>query len=187
MTILVSYASRSGSTVEIAEAIGENLTKRGLAVDVRPMVEVTAVAPYQAVVAGSAVRQERWLPEAIHFLEMHQRDLSQKPVATFLVCMALATKNPTRYQNGLRAASAWMAPVRQLVNPVSEGYFAGVLDLKKIEELRFRIALGAMVRLGLFSEGDHRDWDAIGKWANALPPRLITETMTTLSGAVPFA
>jgi len=101
--------------------------------------------------------------------------------------MALATKNPTRYQSGLRAASSWMAPARQIVNPISEGYFAGVLELKKIKELRFRIALSLMVRIGLFPEGDHRDWDAIHNWAETLPTLLIAETATTLPDAVPFA
>jgi len=187
MTLLVTYASRSGSTAEIAEAIGETLTKRGLSVDVQPMTQVTDVAPYQAVVAGSAVRQQEWLPEAMQFLEAHQHELAHKPVAIFEVCMALATKNPTRYQSGLRAASSWMAPARQIVNPISEGYFAGVLELKKIKELRFRIALSLMVRIGLFPEGDHRDWDAIHNWAETLPTLLITETATTLPDAVSFA
>ena len=97
MTILVTYASRSGSTAEIAEAIGGTFTEHGILVDVRPMTEVTGVAQYQAVVAGSAVRQQQWLPEAMQFLETHQPELVRKPVATFLVCMALATKNPTRW------------------------------------------------------------------------------------------
>lgn len=187
MTILITYASRSGSTAEIAEAIGETLTQQGLSVDVRPMTEVMEVAPYQAIIAGSAVRQQKWLPEALQFLTAHQKELVQKPVATFEVCMALATKNPTRYQQGVQAASAWMAPARNLVNPVSEGYFAGVLDLKKIKELHFRIALGLMVRLGLFPEGDHRDWEAIRIWARALPTQFATETATVLSGAIPIS
>ena len=55
-----------------------------------------------------------------------------------------------------------------------------LLELKKIKELRFRIALGAMVRLGLFPEGDHRDWDAIDNWANTLPAKLLTQTAKTL-------
>jgi menaquinone-dependent protoporphyrinogen oxidase len=180
MTVLVTYASRSGSTAEIAQAIGETLTQQGLSVDVRPMTQVTSVAQYQAVIAGSAVRQQQWLPEAMQFLEAHQGELAQKPVATFEVCMALATKNPARYTRALQTASAWMEPARQLVTPVSEGYFAGVLELKNIKELRFRIALGAMVRFGLFPEGDHRDWNAIRNWANTLPAKLLTQTARTL-------
>lgn len=184
MTTLITYASRSGSTAEIAEAIGKTLTQQGLSVDVRSTTDVTDVAYYQSVIVGSAVRQQKWLPEAMQFLNVYQKELAQKPVATFEVCMALATKNPARYRRALQTASAWMAPARNLVNPVSEGYFAGVLDLKKIKELRFRIALGAMVRLGLFPEGDHRDWDSIHNWAKVLPAQLAAETAVTLSGAV---
>lgn len=187
MTILVTYASRSGSTAEIAEAIGETLSQQGIPVDVRPMTAVTDVTPYQAIIAGSAVRQEKWLPEAIQFLEAHQQVLAQKPIATFLVGMAMATRNPARYQKALQSASGWMAPARQLVHPVSEGYFAGVLDLKKIKELHFRIVLGSMVRLGLFPEGDHRDWEAIREWASALPTQFTSETATEFSGSAPLA
>ena len=156
MTILVTYASRSGSTAEIAEAIGETLAQQAISVDVRPMTAVNDLSTYQAIVAGSAVRQQKWLPEATQFLEAYQQVLAQKPVATFLVGMAMATRNPARYQQALQSASGWMAPARQLIHPVSEGYFAGVLDLKKVKELHFRIVLGSMIRLGLFPEGDHR-------------------------------
>ena len=172
MTILVTFASRSGSTVGIAEAIGETLRKQGIAVDVRTMSEVEEVSTYQAVVLGSAIRQEKWLPEAMQFIQKHQVDLKQKPVATFLVCMALATKDTTRYESGLQSAKSWMRPVREIVNPVNEGYFAGALNLSKIKELHFRIVLSALVMLGLFPQGDHRDWDAINQWADGLPAQL---------------
>jgi len=45
--ILITYASRSGSTAEIAEAIGKTLTQNGAQVDVLPMQEVTDLTPYQ--------------------------------------------------------------------------------------------------------------------------------------------
>lgn len=175
MTILVTYASRSGSTVGIAEAVGKTLRQQGITVDVRPMSEVEDVAAYQAIVLGSAVRQEKWLPEAMQFIQRHQVELEQKPVATFLVCMALATKNSKRYENGLQQAKEWMRPVRELVHPLSEGYFAGALNLGKIKEPHFRIALSLLVMLGLFQKGDHRDWDAIEQWANSLVPHIKEE------------
>lgn len=174
MAILVTYASRSGSTVGIAEAVGETLRKQGLAVDVRPMSDVEDVRPYQAIVLGSAIRQEKWLPEAMQFIHNHQVELEQKPVATFLVCMALATQNASRYASGLQSARAWMRPVRELVQPVSEGYFAGALNLGKIKELHFRIVLSVLVMIRLFPTGDHRDWDAIKQWAEGLPAQLLT-------------
>lgn len=173
MTILVTFASRSGSTAGIAEAIGKTLRNKGLTVDVLPMSEVDNIPTYQAIVIGSAIRQEKWLPEAMEFIRNHQVDLTQMPVATFLVCMALATKNPTRYASGLQSAKSWMHPTRELIQPVSEGYFAGALNLGKIKELRFRIVLSALVMAGLFPKGDHRDWNAIEKWAEGLPTQLL--------------
>ena len=85
--ILVTYASRSGTTAEIAEAIGQTLTKGGAQVDVMPMQEVKDLAPYQAVVAGSAIRGARWLPEAVQFIRAHQSTLRHKPFAMFTVCI----------------------------------------------------------------------------------------------------
>jgi menaquinone-dependent protoporphyrinogen oxidase len=57
--MLVTYATRIGSTAGVAEAIGRELTARGALVDVLPMEAVEEIAPYQAVVAGSAIRDRQ--------------------------------------------------------------------------------------------------------------------------------
>lgn len=171
--ILVAHASRSGSTAGVAEAIGRSLAERGLEVAVLPMAEVGDLAGYRAVIAGSAIRRERWLPEGLDFLRRHQAELAGKPFAAFLVCLALAVKNPRRQARAQRAAAAWMEPVRSLVTPRSEGLFAGVLDVAAIPEPGFRL-LGHMVAgLGILPKGDHRDWAAIRGWADGLPARLL--------------
>lgn len=166
--ILVTYASRAGSTVGVAEAIGQTLAENDFQVDVRPMSDVTDLAPYRAVVAGSAIRDGQWLPEAMQFMRTHQAALSQRPVATFMVCMTMAAKNET-YRAG---AAEWMGPVRALIRPVSEGYFAGALNLSKVPSLRKRLMFRVSIALGVWAEGDHRNWDAIRAWAEALAPRL---------------
>lgn len=159
--ILVTYASRTGSTAGVAEAIGRALAEGGAPVDVLPMQDVTDLSPYRAVVAGSAIQGGQWLPEAVQFVRTHQAALKQKPFAAFLVCMTLAMKNPQYRQT----VATWLQPVRGLVSPVSEGCFAGALDISKVpsfvERLKFRLSVAA----GVWSEGDHRDWDAIRAWA----------------------
>ncbi len=166
--ILVTYASMTGSTAGVAEAIGRTLSENGARVDVRPMTEVRDLSPYQAVVAGSAIHGRAWLPEAMQFMQTHQAALAQKPFAAFLVCITMTMKNE-QYRAGV---ADWMQPVRALVKPVSEGYFAGILDISKVPSLADRIKFRLSVLMGVWKEGDHRDWDAIRAWANSLSAQL---------------
>jgi menaquinone-dependent protoporphyrinogen oxidase len=168
--ILVTYASRAGSTAGVAEAIGKTLSDKGLHVDVLPMQVVKDLAPYRAVVAGSAIQNKQWLPEAMQFLQKHQVELAQKPMASFLVCMTLAMRSGESYRPFV---ADFMKPARLLAKPVSEGLFAGVLDIHKVPSASARLKFRLSVLFGVWSEGDHRDWNAIRVWAENLAPLLI--------------
>jgi menaquinone-dependent protoporphyrinogen oxidase len=177
--VLVTYASRAGSTAEIADAIHQVLVDNGLTVHLRPMHAVDDITPYQAVVAGSAIRMDKWLPEAMQFVERHQSELQQKPFAAFVVCLALATRDERRRERRERAlatASGYLKPVRALVSPVSEGLFAGVLDLSRLP-LVYRVPFSMLTLTGIFKEGDYRDWEAIRHWADGLPVQLVKPSL----------
>lgn len=168
--ILVTYASRFGATAGVAEEIGKTLVEGGAEVDVIPMRAVKDLSPYSAVVAGSAINAAAWLPEAMQFVQAHRSELARKPFAAFLVCMTLAMKNGEQYRSHV---TGWLAPVRALVRPVSEGAFAGVLDIGKIPSFSDRLKFRLSVLFGVWQEGDHRDWNAIRAWAAGLPPLLV--------------
>lgn len=168
--ILVTYASRTGSTAEVAEAIGRTLSDGGAQVDVIPMQDVKDLSLYQAVVAGSAIRGSKWLPEAMQFVQTHRSVLAQKRTAMFTVCIAMAMKNAANYRSGLMN---WMVPARTLVKPLREGLFAGRLDFSKIPWNKDGILLRLSVVLGIFPRGDHRDWNAIRAWAETVVPVLL--------------
>jgi menaquinone-dependent protoporphyrinogen oxidase len=167
--VLVTYASRSGSTAGVAEAIGESLRQNNIQVDICAMDDVTDMIPYQAVVVGSAIQAQHWLPEAIQFVENHQTELAQKKVAMFTLCITLAMKNGEKYRPQIMN---WIAPVRSRLQPVCEGLFAGILDISKIPSLSDRLKFRLSVLFGVWTEGDHRDWDKINKWAGDLPSQL---------------
>jgi menaquinone-dependent protoporphyrinogen oxidase len=170
--ILVTYASRTGSTVGVAEAIGKTLSETGAQVDVLPMQEVEDLSPYSAVVAGSAIQSKQWLPEAMQFVQTNRAKLTSKPFAAFLVCMTLAMRNGETYRPFV---SEFIAPVRALVRPVSEGLFAGALDIRKVPSFSDRLKFRLSVLFGVWKEGDHRDWNAIRAWANGLALQLHLE------------
>ena len=167
-TILVTYASKAGSTGGVAQAIGQSLADGSAQVVVRPMREVSDLSPYQAVVAGSAIRAGRWLPEARQFVQNHQAALAQKPFAAFLVCLTLAQPSA----DALQKAAAYLDPVRALVKPASEGLFAGVVDFGKLPVVPEGLIMRAILASSHMEAGDYRDWNAIRAWAVDLKPKL---------------
>lgn len=170
--ILVTCASRFGSTAGVAEAIAKTLAECGAQVEVLPMMAVKNLALYDAVVAGSAINGGQWLPEALQFVQAHRAELARKPFAAFLVCMTLALRGDYRSH-----VATWMEPVRVLVKPVSEGLFVGALNIAKIPSFSDRLKFRLSVILGVWKEGDHRDWNAIRTWAESLCPLLVQEIM----------
>jgi menaquinone-dependent protoporphyrinogen oxidase len=162
--LLVAYASKCGSTSEVAKAIGQTLANNGATVDVRQIQNVSDLNAYRAVVLGSAIRQGKWLPEAKKFVEANQQALSRVPTAYFTVCMTLSEDT----EENRRKAAAYLEPVRQILKPVEEGFFAGKMDygqLGFVERLMVE-------RVKYVPQGDFRNWTAIQSWAQALPTRL---------------
>ncbi|MBI5649115.1 MAG: flavodoxin domain-containing protein [Chloroflexi bacterium] len=168
--VLVCYASRAGSTAGVAESIGKTLAENGAQVDVLSMQDVKDLTPYQAVIAGSAIRKSKWLPEAMQFIQTHRADRARKPFATFTVCITLAMSNDAKYR---AVVAEWIAPVRALIQPVSEGLFAGKLDFSKLPVNLDTLLLRATVAAGIFPRGDRRDWNAIRAWADHTRPLLL--------------
>lgn len=161
--ILVAYATRAGSTIEVAAAIGEALSQRGFSVDVKPVKEKPSVDGYQAVVVGSAIRMGSWLPEAVNFIKDNQAQLSRIPTAIFTVHMLNRGEDETSRQ----ARQAYTAAVRQVLSPVDEAFFSGKMDYSRLSFLDRTIAK-AVEKQTDSRAGDFRDWEKIRSWAQEL-------------------
>jgi menaquinone-dependent protoporphyrinogen oxidase len=161
--ILVTYATRAGSTFEIAARVAEALRAAEATVDVKPVMAVHELQGYDAVVVGSAIRMGRWLPEAVEFVKTNRETLSHIPTAYFVVSGLL--RNDTVEMR--RQVLAFLDPVRALLEPVSIGLFAGKLDYRTIDGFDRSIAEAVSS-----AEGDWRNWEAIDKWAHDLLPVL---------------
>lgn len=172
--ILVTYATRTGSTQGVAEAIASTLQANGAVVDVLPVSEVGDISSYDGIVAGSAIQASEWLPEALDFLRQHKAELEQKPFAAFLVCMTMAMKNQTAREQ----VPTFMQPVHDIIQPDSEAYFAGILKIDDVPYWQARIGFRISTLFGIWQQGDHREWDKIRDWAQAITPLLTGEKST---------
>ncbi len=83
MKILVTVASKHGSTYEIGEAIGSELATRGLEVSVVPVQDVQTIDEYDAVVLGSAIHMDQWMKAAKEFVARETATLASIPVWLF--------------------------------------------------------------------------------------------------------
>jgi menaquinone-dependent protoporphyrinogen oxidase len=172
--MLVAYASRAGSTAEVARAVGEVLRAAGHEVDVRPVKEVHDLMGYDALVLGSAIWAGKPLPEAVRFAKDQRNAFVHVPVAYFILCDTLREDTPENRE----VARNYLAPLDTVQLPVSAGLFGGVRDFSKLNPL-LRWFLKNVVRL---VEGDGRNWDAINAWAASLPD-LLTPGKPSLTSA----
>jgi menaquinone-dependent protoporphyrinogen oxidase len=165
--VLVAYASKCGSTGEVARAIAEEIGKTGLAVDVQPVREVISLEGYGAVVLGSAVRMGNFLPEATSFLKRNAQSLPSGRVAYFSVGTSPLEKDPEkREQEVAHPFAAW----RSIHQPVETAAFAGAVDKNKLG-FPWKLMIGA-VKEGPLAGGDFRDWNAIRGWAAGIAPKV---------------
>ena len=156
--ILVAYATKHGSTQEVAEAVAATLRQHALEVEVQPASEVRALDRYGAVVLGAPLYSGRWHGDASRFLKRHRTALSERPVAIFALGPRSAAEEERRGSreqlDRALAKASWLAPVAIEV-------FGGVIDPAK---LRFPF--------NRMPASDARDWTAIRAWASNLAASL---------------
>jgi menaquinone-dependent protoporphyrinogen oxidase len=157
--ILVAYASKHGSTGEIAQTIGESLRELGHQVDVFDVEAVKNISAYQAIVLGSAVYAGRWMKEAVSFLRTHQ--VSDTPLYIFS-SGPIGDDEPQELLDGFTLPEV----VKTLIQPLKVRdiqVFHGKIDIRKlsIAELMLFKSVGAQT-------GDYRKWDRIKAWAQKI-------------------
>jgi len=82
--VLMAYATKNGSTRQVAEAITVALGEAGAQVTSLPAREAReSVAGYDLIVLGAPLYSGRWHRDAHRFLKHHQRELAAVPVAVF--------------------------------------------------------------------------------------------------------
>ena len=168
MKLLVTYASKYGSTAEIADVIGKELRNRNYEVEVKPVSQVDSLTGYDGFVIGSAVYAGSWMKVAAKFLRANQEQLAGRPVWFF-------SSGPTGQGDPNEIMDGWSFPenleqVRKTVNPKDIILFHGNLDLD-----RLNFAEKMIVKSVKATVGDFRDWLVIRGWARSIDLALKAE------------
>jgi menaquinone-dependent protoporphyrinogen oxidase len=187
--ILVSYATNSGSTAEVAKIIMEELQKSGAQVELLPITEVRELTGYSAVVLGAPMILG-WHRNALGFLRKHRKALAHLPLAVFVTCMSLTKsgemslpglpvsvdeglpKPPQKagrlsYKERYSLLANYLRPILRACprKPVSIGIFGGQLNFSHMQWW----AMIFVILILQAQAGDHRNWAFIRQWAGGLP------------------
>jgi menaquinone-dependent protoporphyrinogen oxidase len=160
-SILVAYATKKGSTQEVAEAIAERLDERGLQTTVQPAGEVTDLTGFDGIVLGGSLYMTRWHADARRFMRRYTEMLATLPLAVF--AMGPLTTEERDVEGARKQLDHALAKTPD-VTPVSIAIFGGVVDPAK---LRFPF--------NHMPASDARDWDAIREWADEVAELLRAE------------
>lgn len=166
-TILVAYATRYGSTKEVAETVAATLGEQGLEVEVKTAREVRSLDGYGAVVLGTPLYMGALYKDVRALLERNQAALEQTPLALFALGPISAAEGVEGSRKQLDAALAklpWLSPVATEV-------FVGKYDPARLGFKDKMIAALPASPLHGEPAHDERDWEAIRGWARAMALR----------------
>jgi len=173
--VLVTAASRHGSTQEIAEAIAATLADRGIESAAVPVDQVATLDGFDAVVLGSAVYMGRWLGEARRFAQLHASALCRLPVWLFSSGPVGPADHPVP-----PGTPADVPVLTRLTQATGHRTFAGRLDLTRLHFTERTLARTIHV-----PEGDSRDWGAIEDFAGEVADALLGEHARAELSAAP--
>ena len=162
MKLLIAVSSKHGSTREIAASISQTVREAGVEVDVVDAQDVKSVAPYNAIVVGSAVHWGRWMGPARDLVNGSAELLRTRPVWLF-------SSGPLGRDIVDPADAAEGNRLLELVGAREHRVFPGKADKQELGFVERRIV--SMVKSPW---GDHRDWEDIRAWAASIAGELAT-------------
>ena len=162
--VLVGYATRSGSTQEVAEVIAEVLREAGLDAELQPVKKVRAVEEYSACVLGAPLYMFRWHRDMKAFLSRNHKALQALPLAIFALGPFHNKEEELRSAREQLdkelAKYAWLKPAAIEV-------FVGKFDPAKLG-----FPLNLLPAMKQMPASDERDWVTIRAWAKDLAGKL---------------
>lgn len=163
-SVLVGYATRSGSTQEVAQAVAATLRDSGAEVDVQPMRDVRTLGGYRMLVLGAPLYMFHWHKDALSFLSRHKEATKKLSVAVF--ALGPFHDEEKEWQSVRAQFDKELAKIPWFT-PVAHEVFGG-----KFDPTTLRFPMNLIPALKKMPASDIRNWDAIRVWASELALRL---------------
>ncbi len=163
MRVLVTTASKHGSTEEIGRFIGEVLVEQGIEIGALPPEDVISLHRYDAVIMGSAVYAGHWMTSLKKMAHRLAPELLDRPVWLF-------SSGPIGDPPKPEEDPVDVAPLIEATGARGHAVFAGKLDKGVLG-----FAEKAIVAAFKVSDGDFRDWEEIRGWAIGIAEELTTK------------
>ncbi len=160
--VLVAYASKCGSTGEIAQFIAHSLCDRGFSVDLARARDVRSVAEYSTIVLGTAVYMANPLRESVDFAKNRLAGQSGKKVALFDVCLSMKENT----EEDVQIAQGYLNVFQKYFTPALTGTFAGRIEYDTLPFIYRQFAQAD--KSDVLIEGDYRDWNQIDAWTDEI-------------------
>ena len=167
-SVLVAYATKYGSTQEVAEAVAATLRESGLTVEIKPAREVRTLEGYDAVVLGAALYMYQWHKDARGFLSRHRKALAGLPVAVFALGPTHSPHDEKEWRDSRAQLDKELAK-HPWLKPVAVEILGGKFDPKKLTFPMNKFA-------GKEPASDARDWTAIRAWSGSISKLLSRQT-----------
>ena len=153
--ILITFATRYGSTKEVAEVIADKIRDRGIEAEISNIIDISSLEGYDAVIIGSPIYMGKWLKEGLYFIQQFHESLKRVPVALFSVGITLKDRN----EKNIKTAEKSFDALLPYINPVITGVFAG-----KIDKSNMNFADRAILKLVKAEDGNFLNPDEISVW-----------------------
>ena len=163
---LVVFATRNGSTKEIAEAVAQTLSANGVEATASDAASADDLSEFELVVIGSPIQGGMLHEEVLAFIECHHLELMDRTVAMFTVGMLPVS-------NALEAKGEHEGAIEQArlrapgVKAISHAIFPGAYDPRKVGFVSRKLMEQKRAPIG-----DFRNWDLVRGWAAGLKERL---------------
>ena len=169
--VLIAYCTRSGSTAEVAEAMGEAIRDTGVRATVAPMEDLQGIPENAAVILGTAIYIGHF-PKTFHqFVTRFHAELAR--VRPWVFVLGPTEKNPRQFS----------VADEQARKELGKHHWLRVADVRVLggrfdpQHLRLPFPMSLIMKLpanpmARMPASDIRDWEWIRNWARAIAEHL---------------